>query len=607
MAMPIADSLARDKQDSPRRLLSPAAETRLFWRLRMLIGRSLLQGAMRTARLQVISVALACSSLWIGLFVLFAGGFYFMQTGLVHPGMRTQLIHAVFNLFFLALTMMLVFSAAIILYGGLFRSEEVPHLLTTPTRAERIVQHKFEETAFFSCWGFLLMASPMLLAYGIVVGAPWYYYALLIPFVISFVLVPAGIGANLCLLVVRLIPTARIHALVSVGVLAAAITGFFGYRALAYNNKDVMTPTWFQDVLTRLQFSEQRLLPSWWLSTGLLEAADPAESTESPAAWLESLLFLAVLISNALLLNLVLNRVARWALRPGFSALQGLTRANRRAKVGLFDRLVFAISRPLPNATRHLIVKDLRIFRRDPVQWSQFAIFFGLLSLYFFNVRRFDYSGVMERWVILVSFFNVAVVGLLLSTFTTRFILPAISLEGRRFWILGTAPITRDTVLWGKFWFACGGSALPCCTLVLLSDMALRIPGRSLAIVWLHQLSCLALCSGLSAMAVGFGARLPNLRESSPSRIAAGFGGTLNLVLSSLYITAIIVCTAVPCFLWHDASSASSAAGQLLGGYVGLGTTMSVAIGSVATLVLGAIATVFPLRMGLRAFRRLEF
>jgi len=40
---------------------------------------------------------------------------------------------------------------------------------------------------------------------------------------------------------------------------------------------------------------------------------------------------------------------------------------------------------------------------------TQFAIFFGLLSLYFFNVRRFDYSGVMEKWVILISFFNLAV------------------------------------------------------------------------------------------------------------------------------------------------------------------------------------------------------
>ena len=40
----------------------------------------------------------------------------------------------------------------------------------------------------------------------------------------------------------------------------------------------------------------------------------------------------------------------------------------------------------------------------------------------------------------MVSFLNLSVVGLLLSTFTTRFIFPMISLEGRRFWILGLLP-----------------------------------------------------------------------------------------------------------------------------------------------------------------------
>ena len=148
-----------------------------------------------TARLQIFSVMLATCLLWIGLFLLFFGGFFFIQSGLVHAGMRAQLTHAVFNLFFLALTVMLVFSAAIILYGSLFRSDEVTHLLTTPATPERIVRHKFEETAFFSCWGFLLLASPMLLAYGLVVQAPVYYYVLLLPFILAFVLIPAGAGA----------------------------------------------------------------------------------------------------------------------------------------------------------------------------------------------------------------------------------------------------------------------------------------------------------------------------------------------------------------------------------------------------------------------------
>ena len=74
----------------------------------------------------------------------------------------------------------------------------------------------------------------------------------------------------------------------------------------------------------------------------------------------------------------------------------------------------------------------------------------------------------------MVSFLNLAVVGLILSTFTTRFIYPMISLEGHCFWILGLLPIERDTILWSKFWFASLGSWIPCSLLVLLSDMMLQ-------------------------------------------------------------------------------------------------------------------------------------
>ena len=85
----------------------------------------------------------------------------------------------VFHLFFASLNVMLVFSSGIILYTGLYNSPETQYLLTLPVRPERIVLYKFQEAVFFSSWGFFLLASPIMIAYGIVAGAPWYYYLLL--------------------------------------------------------------------------------------------------------------------------------------------------------------------------------------------------------------------------------------------------------------------------------------------------------------------------------------------------------------------------------------------------------------------------------------------
>lgn len=588
------------------RLRSVADEARLFWWLRWRMIRSLLRSALQRSRLQLITVSLASSILWLGLFVLFFEGFLLVHRILIHEGLRTQLVHAIFNIFFLALTVMLVFSSAIILYGSLFRSDEVTYLLTGPVRFERIVWHKFQEAAFFSGWGFVLLASPMLLAYGIVVGAPWYYYAMLIPFVLSFVLIPAGIGSVLCLIVARLMPRVRMHLLVGMGAAVAAAGAIFLWRFVAFQSQNMMTLSWFQDVLARLEFCEQRLLPSWWLSSGLLEAAHPLTEMEGRPAWQESLLFLAVLASNALLLHVVLGWAAAWALPASYSNLRALARTRRWTAMNRLDHVVMRVTSPLPRLMQLMLLKDLRVFRRDPVQWSQFAIFFGLLSLYFFNVRRFDYSGVMEKWVILISFFNLAVVGLLLSTFTTRFIFPMISLEGRRFWVLGTAPIRRDTILWGKFCFACAGALPVCALLVLISDLALRIPQRSWGLVAIHQFLSAALCVGLSALAVGLGARLPNLRESSPSKIASGFGGTLNLVLSSLYILAVIILTAVPAFFWFVGYRGSYTQHWRAPYVMVLGSPANMAAGILAVGVLAALTTTLSLRVGIQAFRRLE-
>ena len=274
--------------------------------------------------------------------------------------------------------------------------------------------------------------------------------------------------------------------------------------------------------------------------------------------------------------------------------------APGRALDRIFSRLIGF----LPATMRLMMVKDLRLFRRDPLQWSQFLIFLGLLALYFLNIRRFTYESSSIAWVNMVSFLNLSVVGLLLSTFTTRFIFPMISLEGRRFWILGLLGVRRETILWSKFLFAVGGSIIPCSGLVLISDLMLNV---AMLVVVSHQLTCLVLCLGLAGIAVGLGAWLPNLREESPSRIAAGFGGTLTLVISTLYIVIVVLLTALLTHFYLVAEYARTVP-ELEGQVIGDGwLTLWLTLGIASSLLLGVIATVAPLWIGFRAFRQMEF
>jgi ABC-2 type transport system permease protein len=576
--------------------LSAENEARAFARMRHRILVTLVRQLFARSRFRVSLIVVLTTLLWGAMFWMFGDGFSFMKSAFVYPETYSQAVGGLFSAFFFALMLMLVFSSGVILYGSLFRSGEITLLLTSPARTGRVFLHKFHEAILLSSWGFVLLGSPALLAYGVVVGAPWYYYAILPPFIVAFIYIPVAIGAILCILVVRYLPDRLMTILIGGGVLLLGIGAWMAWKVLTGPKNDLLTPGWFQEILSRMQVSDQRLLPSWWLSTGLLDAAG--------RTWDECILFLTLMISNALFFRQLTLWTAERLYRPAYSGLFGKLRRRKRPHGMRLDRLLSRLMGPLPATVRLMTIKDFRLFRRDPLQWSQILIFVGFLILYFLYIPSFTYHTSAISWVNMVSFLNLAVVGLLLSTFTTRFVFPMISLEGRRFWILGQLGVHRDALLWGKFLFASCGAIIPCSSLVLMSDIMLRVPAL---ILFSHQLTCLVFCVGLAGLAVGFGAWLPSLREESPSRIAAGFGGTLTLVSSTLFILFVVLLTALPTHFYLAAQAASSASdfeGRLhlrswfLWWWIG---------GTAASVLLGAIATFVPLRVGFRAFREMEF
>ena len=591
-------------------LPSEDREAQILWRLRGRLAWTQLGQLFVNARLRTTLVITLSLIFWLGLFTLFYHGFQFVvvHVGKAGAGMHAQTVSFVFHLFFASLNVMLVFSSGIILYSGLFGSPETKHMLTLPIRAERVVLFKFQEAVFYSSWGFFLLASPMMISYGIVVEAPWYYYALLLPLILSFVYIPCGLGALSCLWIIYKLPQLRQVILAVAAVAVIFLTGRSIWQSIEGPQAHLFGTEWFQETLRRFEFTQEQWLPSSWLTGGLLEAARPSSiglfSGRTPdVPVVQSCLYLALLISNALMCHLLTIWAARRWFRSAVSGLECRQTRRRTSHVSLIDRFAARMLMPFTRHVRILLIKDWRLLRRDPVQWSQFLIFFGLLGLYFLNVDRFsnptsDISYL--TWVNMVSFLNLAVVGLILSTFTTRFIYPMISLEGQCFWILGLLPVRRDTILWSKFLFASLGSYVPCSLLILLSDLMLRV---SSLVIMVHQLTCILLCLGLASIAVGLGAMMPNFTERSPSKIAAGFGGTLNLVVSALYIMVIVVLTALPCHFYLIAETSSLRDTFLSEDYLRLWLL----IGAGAALLIGALATVLPLRWGLQAFRRLEF
>ena len=561
-----------------------------FWTLRWRLAANGLRVLLVGSRLRLVMIAICSAIFWAGLFFLFFGGFQFLKSFI--PNLSGEFVEYIFSMFFLSLLVMLIFSTGIILYTGLFQSREAAYLLTTPASPDRIFAYKFFEAIAYSSWAFLLLGSPLMVSFGIVEDASWRFYAIFPVFFMAFVLIPGSLGAIGAILVAAFLPRRQKTVLgVGIGLLVVALV-VFGLRLLQTPG-DLLSSGWLDGLLGRLEFSRHPLWPSRWMSSGLVASVR--------GDWSTGLFYLGVVSAHAGLAYLLAAVVARDLYRLGYGRVQGGRSSRRRMGwYGLdatFHRVFFFLPKPI----RLLILKDLRTFRRDPAQWSQFLIFFGLLAFYFINIRRLSYDVQKPYWRNLISFLNLSVTALILSTFTSRFIFPLLSLEGRNFWVLGLFPLKRESILWGKFAFSSGISLVSTEVLVILSDLMLRM---SPAMIVLHMGMVAILCFGLSGISVGLGARLPNLKEDDPSKIAAGFGGTLNLLVSLVFIFAIVTSLAVPCHLYF--------AGQDNPEFGGVSISESqfqfwLTTAILVSLVVGIVGTVLPLRIGIKAFQRMEF
>src|SRR6185503_4988668 len=155
---------------------------------------------------------------------------------------------------------------------------------------------------------------------------------------------------------------------------------------------------------------------------------------------------------------------------------------------------------------RALVVKDFRMFWRDTAQWAQSLMLFGLLAVYIFNLRHFSQQLSNPFWTHLVSYLNLGACALNLATLTTRFVYPQFSLEGRRLWIIGMAPLGLRRVVKVKYWLASIASLVVTLTLITLSCHLLKMTLDQIAF---FAAIITVMTFSLTGLAVGLGVLYP--------------------------------------------------------------------------------------------------
>jgi ABC-2 type transport system permease protein len=570
----------------------------LFWvlvRVNVLQAWRRLQGVRHQSKLLTLLVGAFLAGYVVLAFGLFSMGLRFVGS---FPGLGALLVERLMFLMFAILFVLLLFSNLVIGYTNLFRNRETTYLLAMPVPLRSIIQWKFIESTLLASWAFLFLIAPLVLAYGLHRHVPWHFFAVAPFLVMLFIVLPAAGGAWVSMCVARYLDRRLFQVMLLLGVLVV-VTGV-AFWLKAEPAVDELTETRVLEVLDRLlaktAFSEFALLPSYWLSSAILQWSEGALST--------ALFYGLVLLSYTLFFGYLslaqsggffydaASRVnsrsgALW--RWSWFRSWKVRRREARYGVGVLERVGRRLGGWLGSDTRALLVKDIRLFWRDTAQWGQTLVLFALLGVYILNLRHFAHQLTNPFWIHLVSHLNLGACALNLATLTTRFIYPQFSLEGKRIWIVGMAPVGLVRVVRTKFWLAMVGSLVVTLGLILLSCWMLRLP------LWrvLYFAGAITLMTfTLNGLAVGLGALYPNFREEHPGKIVSGFGGTFCLVLSFVYIVASVVLLALgsPWPWMGGGRSAGSATGPAW------------AVFLLLSLGLGWV----PLRMGLKRVARFE-
>ncbi len=563
----------------------------LLWDLRALLSSRALRtrhslGALRrTSRLKAWVVLLLGGLLLLGLFAIFREGFSFLHR---HDEIRDSVYGVAFPLFFLALGVMLTISNAILAYGAFYRGREAAFLRTTPARPEHVFCAQFLEMLGYSSWAFLILTAPLLAAYASVEGLGAGFLGGTAVLCAAYILIPAGLGALLAMATALVGPRrGPSRRLLAFGGLAVAGGGILLFRQTLHwkRSQGDLDPAWIHSFLERVSFANHPLLPSHWMAEAMQDLAT--------GRWADLVYQACSIVSTAAVLFAAAYALAALThRRAGLRATEG-TGGSRQGAGPWMDRLTgFPLRTLFGRQGGELLLKDLKGFLRDPGQWTQALVFFGVLGIYFLNLRSLPYAISEASWMNLVAFLNLSATCLTLATFTSRFVFPLVSLEGRRFWILGLFPMSRGALLGSKFWFSFVGGLLVTGFLVGLSDTMLQVP-RGMAL--LHAYAVVVICAGLSGLAVGLGAAFPDLKEESAARIVSSFGGTLNLILSLGYLIVVILLVAVPCHLHYARATLNVPDFRRL---------LWLCVAGMG--VLGAAAVWVPLRMGRRAFERMD-
>jgi len=490
----------------------------------------------RSGRIRALILGALMLMFWGGTFWLFHRVLdYFHTVPDLGPILSQKLLHIVFLTFFAVL----LFSNVVTGLSTFFLSRDLLLLIPAPVSPAQLFAAKFIETLVDSSWMVLLFSGPVFLAYGVVHGSGPIYYLLALLILLFFLGIPAALGVITTMTLAYLLPAQRGKDLLVVFSTIFLSLLYLFFRLL--QPEKLVNPEAFSDFLaflSAMQAPTSPFLPSAWAAEALLPSLGLNQG--------DTFFHVLMLLSTTLFLFVLGSSLSARLYPLGWSKAQEGQR--RRSLRRWWDSVVATAVLLFPPPLQAIVIKDLKTFFRDTGQWSQLFMLLALVVVYVYNFSVLPVGGVAASFYVqnVIAFFNLALAGFVLASIAVRFVFPALSVEGKTFWVLKSAPVLLRRWWWSKFWVG----VLP---LLFFGELLVTVTNYFLQVsAFMMALSAVTLffvTFGIVALGLAIGIASPNFTAEHSAQIAASFGGVLYMVLCISFIGAVTVLEAWPVYV----------------------------------------------------------
>lgn len=186
--------------------------------------------------------------------------------------------------------------------------------------------------------------------------------------------------------------------------------------------------------------------------------------------------------------------------------------------------------------------KDLLVFLRDPVQWSQLGILAGMFSIYVINLSRFPIDFGNPYWLAVGVFINISFSAFVTATMMVRFAFPAPSMEAPGFHSMIQLPGGRELLYRSKWTQTLLLSVIPASVLAWLSSRSIGAG----TLLQIESVACIFITAFvLSTVNISMGCLFLRKGAGSAVGLSSGQGGIITAFVSVAFVLFIVTVLSV--------------------------------------------------------------